>query len=464
MSISDQLAPGAVRLRPDDHFMILSETDTSPMHIGGLIVLDAEGTGTEGTGGAEFVARMRRQFAERLPLTPLLCRLVPSPEGYDSDVWADIALPPLEAIAEAVEPAGGWTDASLREWIAMRSMDRLDLSGPPFKAFLLPGLPGGRAALFLKVHHAVMDGIGFQTILRLLSDETAPFAGERREAALPAPAEWQALAEARFAALEPEARAHKARRTEALAELEALKANPETARPRTPVLKMSGPTSPQRAYATFSVRLDRIKALAKGLEGTVNDVFMAITGAAMRALLLELDDLPAEPLVVNSARSYRRPEHGDFGNRIVALHPHIGTHLADPLDRLHAIQASMANERRRTHLDEAMLGQPERPFGARDRRAKFAERMEGGRQLLPGNISLSNVPGPATPMRYGGYRQLANFPVPILGSGRFLNVTSRRNADMLDMGVMADPTRIPDVSRLPVLLERALAEYEALCP
>jgi hypothetical protein len=223
---------------------------------------------------------------------------------------------------------------------------------------------------------------------------------------------------------------------------------------------MGGTTSPQRAIATWSVPLARFKAAATALDATINDLFLAVAGGAMRALLLALDDLPAEPLVVNSARSYRQAEHGLFGNRIVALHPHIATHLADPIARLRAIQAAMANERARTRFDEAMLGQPERPYGARDRRAKFAERTAGGRQLLPGNISLSNVPGPAEVLRYAGYAQVANHPVPIIGSGRFLNVTSRRNADMLDMGIMADPTRVPDVAEVPVLLEQALAEYE----
>jgi len=453
------LAPGAVRLRPDDHFMILSETDTSPMHIGGLILLDAAGDSA-----AQFAARLRRQLVERLALTPLLCRLVQSPDGYDSDVWADIAVPAEQDVADVVECPGGWSEEALHAWLARASMARLDLSGPPFAATILPGIAGGRGALYLKAHHSVMDGIGFQTVLRLLSDETAPFAGKREAAMLPDADTWRQLAEARFAALEPEAAAHKARRGEALAALEALKADPASARPRTPMLKMSGPTSAQRAFVPFSVALARLKAIGERLGGTINDVFLAMAGGAMRALLLELDDLPETPIVVNSARSYRRPEHGAFGNRIVALHPHIGTHLADPLARLRAIQASMENERRRTHLDEAMLGQPERPYGARDRRAKFAERMEGGRQLLPGNISLSNVPGPAEVLSYGGYRQLANYPVPIIGSGRFLNITSRRNGAMLDMGIMADPTRIPDVQRLPDLLERALVEYEALEP
>ena len=50
-------------------------------------------------------------------------------------------------------------------------------------------------------------------------------------------------------------------------------------------------------------------------------MFLAIAATAVRRLLIEMDDLPDTPIVVNSARSYRRPEHGSFGNRIVAMHP-----------------------------------------------------------------------------------------------------------------------------------------------
>ena len=65
---------------------------------------------------------------------------------------------------------------------------------------------------------------------------------------------------------------------------------------------MSGPTSNERAFAT----------------------------------LIAIDDLPKTPVVINSARSYRQNDHAPFGNRIVALHPHLATHLADPIARLRA--------------------------------------------------------------------------------------------------------------------------------
>lgn len=437
--------------------MILAETDASPMHVGALLILavpDAE--------KADFLAAVRRQIAERLPHTPLLARLVQSPEGYDSDVWAELATCDMTYHVQRMDADQGWTDHMLREDVARRSMDRLDLSRPPFRAFVFDRLQGERCAIYLKMHHAVADGIGFQAILRLLSDATPPAPPRICDAALPLPEDWRAASDAFFARLAPMAAEGSARRRDALAQLEALKDDPATRRARTPVLKLSGPISTQRAYATFSTELKALKSLGAALGGTVNDIFLAAASSALRRFLIEIDDLPETPIVVNSARSYRRPEHGLFGNRIVAQHPHLATHLADPIDRLRAIQQSMAMERKRFPLDQAMLDADEKPYGARDRRAKFAARASDGKALLPGNITLSNVPGPAERLSYAGYAQIANYPVPILGSGRFLNITSRRNGDVLDMGVMADPTKITDIARIVAHLVDALDEYARL--
>lgn len=442
---------GLTRLRPDDHFMILSETNASPMHVGALLLFDAV--------PPDFAQVIRRQFAERLSGTPLLVRLAEAPEGYDSDVWADRATCDLDYHITRSSPA--FDPVGLRDDVAKRSMERLDLARAPFRAFVYDGLPSG-GAIYLKVHHGLADGIGFQEILRRLSDAQPPALPRVADAELPDAETWRAVADARFVALKQETGAHSAQRREALAALDALKHDPAAARARTPTLKMSGPTSPERCLATLSLPLERIKLLAKALGGTINDVFLAISATAIRETLIAIGDLPDTPIVVNSARSYRKAEHAAFGNRIVALHPHLATHLADPIARLRGIQASMALEQARTHLDEAMLGAPERPFGPRDRRAKFAERTESGARLLPGNVTLSNVPGPAQPLHFAGMTLAANYPVPIIGSGRFLNITSRRSGDMLDMSVMSDASRLPDAQAIADRLAAALALYESL--
>jgi diacylglycerol O-acyltransferase len=90
------LVPGVRRMRPDDHFMVLSETDASPMHVGALILLAVPEADK-----AALTERLRVHFAERLPATPLQARLVQAPEGYDSDVWQDLG--PLDMSAYVIE-------------------------------------------------------------------------------------------------------------------------------------------------------------------------------------------------------------------------------------------------------------------------------------------------------------------------------------------------------------------------
>jgi len=447
-----ELVPGVRRIRPDDHFMLLSETDASPMHVGALLVLEVSAADKPGLADA-----FRRQLAERLPATPMLARLVEAPGGFDSDVWADVDNADLAAhvVAEDAPLAG---DDALYAAVAERNMMRLDLSRPPFFASVFAGLPGDRAAIYFRMHHSLADGIGFQEVLRLLSDELPPQTARVQDATLPSPEGWQDLAEARFTAEALHRTRQSAARKSALAALEAYRGE----RSGTPKFAFSGPTSAYRAYAPFALPLGRFKVVAQRFGATVNDLFLACASQALREYLLALGELPAAPLVVNSARSYRRPEHGAFGNRIVALHPHLATHIPDPLDRLRAIQASMAAEMRRTPHDESLLDALEKPYGARDRRAAFAERLAGGARIIPGNLTLSNVPGPAGERSFMGYRQLHNFPVPIIGSGRFLNITSRRSGENLDMGVIADAAKIPDAAPIARRFAAAFADYEQM--
>lgn len=438
-----ELVPGVRRLRPDDHFMILAETDASPMHVGALLLLDVP-PGER----AELTSRFRQQLAARLPATPVLVRLVEAPEGFDSDVWAELAAADLDVhVAEEA-------DSDLFAAIARLNLERLDLRHPPFKAHVFP-LHG---AVYLKMHHAVADGIGFQEILRRLSDEGPTVAPRSEAAELPAANTWRAMADDRFAGEASQREAQSVARKAALTALEAYLGE----RTETPVLKLSGPTSPRRSYTTISMSLVPFRDTAKVLGATINDLFLACAAWALRDYLLMIDDLPDVPLVVNSARSYRRGEHGPFGNRIVAMHPHIATHLADPMDRLRAIQSSMASEMRRSGHDEALLDALDKPFGARDRRAAFVNRAAGGGRVLPGNITLSNVPGPAGERSWCGYRQLHNYPVPIIGSGRFLNITSRRSGANLDMGVIADPDKIVDVAQVAELFGLAAGTYQEM--
>lgn len=446
------------RVRPDDDFMFLTDTDETPMQIGALQFYEVAGDQRDA-----FFTRVRDHLARRLPRTPLLCVLQRAPDDFDSAVWLERRSCDFDLHVTRVAAHEPMSETAVNRFVAAAAMRRLDLKRPPFRVEVLDNLQDGRCAVLILVHHAFCDGVGFQAILQALTDGT-PDAGDapapdRQDEAAPSDSEWMAKAEARFAAEAGDRDAWKVRRRAAVDALAALDAeSPE--RPVTPTLKLSGATSRERAYATLALPLGRIRALGKELDATVNDLFLTIAGGALRRYLIEIDDLPHAPLVINSARSYRRPEHGDLGNRIVALHPHLGTHIAHPIERLRAVQASMRAELRRSQFDEQLLDSLESPFGPRDRRQAFAKRLASGARVLPGNVTLSNVPGPSAPRFLAGFRQLSNYPTPLLGSGRFLNITLRRNVDQLDLGIMADPTKLSNLGRFLDLLSAALEEIE----
>lgn len=440
------------RLRPDDQFLLLLDGEATPMQIGALLYLDVPATRRP-----MLAETLRSHFQLRLKHTPLLRVLRPCPLLYDSPVWLDVKRFDADHHIVAVPGCTAMDRAALHEFVAVCSLERLDLRRPPFRIYIFDQLADGRSAVLIKVHHALTDGVGFQTILGLLSDGCDPPgpAAARSERAPPAPVWLAASAWRFFRERGLRARAAADRRKT----LAALKAWP---RAKTPALKLSGPTSARRAYRTLSLDLVGLRVMARHFGGTINDMFLAVAAGALRRYLQDIDDLPAAPLVANAARSYRRPEHGDFGNRIVALHPQLATDIADPVARLRAIQESMAAEKNRAVLDEAMLDQPEIPFGPRNRARAFATKRRGGAAILPGNVTLSNVPGPAVPRFMAGFRQISNFPTPILGSGRFLNITARRNGDMFDLGIMADPTKIADLDRLVSLLQNSFDAYAAV--
>src|SRR3546814_12421492 len=128
------------------------------------------------------------------------------------------------------------------------------------------------------MHHSVADGIGFQTILGLLSDAASPATARFVDARLPEPEKWRQRAEARFAAEEGLRTEQSARRKEALAALESFKDE----RAPTPQPQMSCPTSCERRYATIRLTLARVKAVGKAQGATVTDVFLPLASTPPR--------------------------------------------------------------------------------------------------------------------------------------------------------------------------------------
>jgi hypothetical protein len=219
--------------------------------------------------------------------------------------------------------------------------------------------------------------------------------------------------------------------------------------------------SDQRLYRNISFEFDAFRGVAKALGGSINDLFLAMASGALRRYLDERGQLPSTPLVSHSVRSIRRPEHGLYGNRVLSIYPELATDEPDPIARLRRIQHSMGLEKQRSAIEEDMLDLLDWPYGARDRRAACADPELLNLALGSANVVLSNVPGEEEPLSFAGYRVTANYSVPVVGPFRFLNITSRRNAGALDMGVMVDCAKIHDPDDLIGYLREAFDELAA---
>ena len=168
--------------------------------------------------------------------------------------------------------------------------------------------------------------------------------------------------------------------------------------------------SPNRVVEGRSVALADIKAIRALAPGAkVNDVFLAIVGGAMRKYLLSKNDLPEKTLTAMAPISVRsKDEKGDMGNQVAAMIAPLGTHIADPAERLRYVHSQTTNSKAMTDA-----------LGARNMteisKVSPALFMALGAQLYtrlglanrvgpPFTTVVTNVPGPPVPIYSTGAR------------------------------------------------------------
>src|SRR5436305_13207691 len=91
---------------------------------------------------------------------------------------------------------------------------------------------------------------------------------------------------------------------------------------------------------------------------------------------------------------------------------------------------------------------------------RLSGRLRLGSRLAPGNLVISNVPGPRRPLYAAkGARLEHYFPVSVITEGQGLNITVQSYLDRLDFGLICDPELVPDVD---AMLDAILTDLDAL--
>jgi WS/DGAT/MGAT family acyltransferase len=333
----------------------------------------------------------------------------------------------------------------------------IDLHRPPWEVHLIEGLENRRFALFVKVHHSLVDGYTAQKILaRSLVTDAADRKQPMFFSLAPKPP-TKALSTVRANVTQYfQAAGNVARALARLTDEASGLVGPLDA-PRCILNKRIGRS---RRFATQKLPTARLRAVARAAGGTMNDVVLALSAASLRRYLLELDALPAKPLIAMVPVNVRPKDDPGGGNAVGAMLASLATDIAEPGARLAAIIAGTkrAKEQLQGMSREAILS-----YSALLTSPFMLQLVPGaaGRVRPAFNVVISNVPGSDEPLYFRGARLEATFPLSIPVHGLALNITCGSYAGTIDFGFIGCRETLPHLQRLAVHCGEAMTELES---
>ncbi|MGQ0622808.1 MAG: WS/DGAT/MGAT family O-acyltransferase [Panacagrimonas sp.] len=437
------------------------ETREAPMHVAALQVFQLPPDAPR-----DFVKTVVRTLRAPTALArPFNLKLADVPLGRVAPALSEDSHIDLDYHVRhsALPDPGG--ERELGELVSHLHSQTLDRSRPLWTCHVIEGLEGERFALYVKIHHALVDG---QRAMKLLTRclGTLPGADNWHPP-------WAAVATQDSSRTKRDSRDGTPRervsalawpRTMACALRPLLKREPgaePVRRPfEAPASVLNGPLTAARRVATQRLDLDRVKAVAKRARVSVNDVFLAVCSAALRRHLLDGGNLPQASLIAGVPVSLR-DEHSpaDAGNAVGFLWATLGTDLDDPLARLRAIHASMQASKQ--HL-QSLPASARMAYTTLAMAPAIAVLLSGlGARLRPSmNVVISNVPGPSQPLYLGGARLEGMYPVSIPFQGLGLNITCVSYAGQLTVGITGGRDTLPHLQKVAVYTGDALDELE----
>ena len=459
------------RLSALDALFLYMETPETPMHVGSLTIFKPSGS-QEG-----LFERFRAHTAARLDLLPSYRRrLEPTPLGLDHPAWIveDRVDLDYHIRHEALPKPGGMTE--LRALIGQLHAVPLDRMHPLWEYHFIEGLEDGSFAVYVKVHHATMDGLAGMATLGVTFD----FSPDAEHDGLPPrtvppDAEPNDFIEMTSTAVGDFIR-QGWRTVKSLPGVAKalMKAAPNLSRdarflyrylsemPRTPFNRA---ISAHRVYATSSLPFPEVRALAKSRGVTVNDLVLALCAGALRRYLLEHAALPDKGLAVGVPVSIRPQGNAQLNNQVVFTLSRLPTEVVEPLPRLAAARAAgqeaknlFADMRDLVTTDISIVAAPLVVMGL----TRLWAAARGANYLWPFfNLVISNVPGPRQPLYCVGAPATHYFPISIPYHGCALNVTVQSYLDQLDFGLIACRETVPDAQRIADLIVEDFAALKA---
>ena len=456
---------------------IYGETSSSKMHVAGLLPFTPPAGApsdylrrmVDEARSQDVVAPWNRKLANpRLQFSPLHSWVTDKDFDFDYHVRRSALASPGD-------------ERELGILVSRLHSNHLDLTRPPWELHVIEGLEGGRFALYMKIHHALVDGYSAMRMLgRSLSTDPQD-RSTRMFFNVPAPARTR-RGSGEDASSNPLTATLRALGgvgsavtggVSAAVDLTSALVNTQLRRDGDNVHISGSASAPHsilnarisrnRRFATQQYEFDRLKKLSAQHGATINDVALAIIGGGLRKFLSDFDKLPDRSLIAFLPVNVRPKGDEGGGNAVGAMLAPMGTDIEDPVERLVTITAATraAKAQLQSMSPAAIIAYSAAvlaPAGG-----QIAGALTGVQPPWPYtfNLCVSNVPGPREPLYFNGSRLEATYPVSIPIHGMALNITLQSYADTMNLGFVGCRDRLPHLQRLAVYTGDALTELEA---
>ncbi len=474
-----------------DNLFLHMEQCNQYMHVAGLGIYDP----STAPGGKVRFKQVLNFFASRLDSAMIFRRrLVSAPLGLDRPCWIDDGEIDTEYHVRhiALPQPGDWRQLMIQ--VARIHSRPLDRSRPLWEAYVIegldniPGIAKGSFALYVKFHHAGVDGEGGAEIVRAIHSLSAELAetpaGDQAVFADREPSVLElysrALANRTRQALEAARLAASLGGRAALAGKDLVTSGKAFGIARSLIDKHFGgtgsgdskvmgdlagrkprtrfdhPISAHRVVDAVGISLADCQTIRQHIDDiTINDIFMAATGGAIRKYLERKGELPARTLNAMVPMSTRGGnKEMDAGNQFGMAPMALRTDIADPVERVLTIRRGAT----KTTAATSALGKDLMAKLVQVIPAIAAEQLVRLGLVSLCNVTVSNVRGPDLPLYMAGAQLELFLAVSIVFDGIGLNVTGFSYNGTLWVCFVACRDMLPDPEEFRDCLEERFAE------
>ncbi len=458
------------QLAGTDALFVAMENSRIHAHTGGLTILDPSSCDDF---SFEKLKRYTDERIRRAPRFTMKLREVPlgldrpflvNDPDFDIDSHMHrIAVPSPGGIRELAELCG-----------ALFS-HKLDQRLPLWEMWYIEGLQDGKVAMFSKTHHCLIDGVSGAGLGELLCDlephppEPAPRPKAPRRRAERVPGDLELAVRGLGSTLMTPFRfanwGVRALQRGVTLLREAREDGSSPMIDGAPVVSFNENIGPRRGFACSSVSFSEVREARKHFDVKINDIVLELTASALRRYLRAQDELPRESLVAMIPVSTRAAGDDAMGNQVANMTISLATDIDDPAERLQRIHE---NAMRSKEIDKAVRARRIPSMGemAPPALINLAVRLYAGTYSstafpMPGNLVVSNVPGPPMPLYTAGARIESMYPMSLLLPGQGLNITVISYGGRMDFGFTVDPDLIPDPWYLADGIPLAMEELRA---